>query len=261
MKLLNDRVAIVTGGARGIGYAICAAFGREGARVALCDNRLEAAVESAEKLRHLGLNVEPYGIDVRSSNSVNAVVARVLEAAGRVDVLVNNAGLAVLEPSETVSDENWQLQMDVLLSGPFWCARAVAPAMIRQSGGAIVTISSIGGLGGWPQRAAYNAAKAGVINLTETLATEWARHGIRVNAVAPGVTITGLGAEQRQAASVGAAWPASVATYERRHPLGRRAQAEEIAEAVLFLASDQASYITGTTLRVDGGWTAWANPR
>jgi NAD(P)-dependent dehydrogenase (short-subunit alcohol dehydrogenase family) len=189
------------------------------------------------------------------------MVAAVLDRYGHIDILVNNAGTAILEPSEAVSDEHWQLQIDLMLSGAFFCARAVAPAMIRQGSGAIVTISSIGGLGGWPQRAAYNAAKAGAINLTETLGTEWARYGIRVNAVAPGVTITDLGKERRPTADPAPAWPASVATYERRHPLGRRAQPEEIAEAVLFLASDRASYITATTLRVDGGWTAWANPR
>jgi NAD(P)-dependent dehydrogenase (short-subunit alcohol dehydrogenase family) len=260
LTLLQDRVAIVTGGARGIGYSIARALAREGARVALCDNRVEAAVDSAAQLGELGYEVSAYPVDVRFSDSVNAMVAAVLDTYGRVDVLVNNAGLAVLEPSEDVSDENWQLQLDVLLTGPFWCARAVAPAMMRQGGGAIVNISSIGGLGGWPQRAAYNSAKAGLINLTETLGTEWAHYGIRVNAVAPGVTITGLGGEQKEI-SHAAPWPASVATYERRHPLGRRAQPEEIAEAVLFLASEQASYITGATLRVDGGWTAWANPR
>ena len=259
--ILQDRVAIVTGGARGIGYAICQTFAREGACLALCDNRPGAAEEAVRSLRAQGHAAEAHTVDVRDSAAVDLMVAAVLARSGRIDVLVNNAGVVILEPSETVSDEHWQFQIDVMLSGPFYCARAVAPAMIRQGGGAIVTISSIGGLGGWPQRAAYNAAKAGVINLTETLGTEWARHGIRVNAVAPGVTVTGLGKDQRSAQPETPAWPASVETYERRHLLGRRANAAEIAEAVLFLASDHASYITATTLRVDGGWTAWANPR
>ena len=259
--ILQDRVAIVTGGARGIGYAICQALGREGARLALGDNRPGAAEEAVKSLRAQGYAAEAHTVDVRDSTAVDRMVGAVLTRHGQIDVLVNNAGVVILEPSEAVSDEHWQFQIDVMLSGPFYCSRAVAPAMIRQGGGAIVNVSSIGGLGGWPQRAAYNAAKAGVINLTETLGTEWARHRIRVNAVAPGVTVTSLGKEQQASDPTGPPWPASTETYERRHLLGRRASAGEIAEAVLFLASDRASYITATTLRVDGGWTAWANPR
>jgi NAD(P)-dependent dehydrogenase (short-subunit alcohol dehydrogenase family) len=259
--ILQDHVAIVTGGARGIGYAICQTFGGEGAQLAVVDNRPGAAAEAAQLLKAQGYAAEAYAADVRDSAAVDSMVASVLARHGRIDVLVNNAGVAILEPSEEVSDEHWQLQIQVMLSGPFYCSRAVAAAMIRQGGGSIVTVSSIGGLGGWPQRAAYNAAKAGVINLTETLGTEWARFGIRVNAVAPGVTITRLGKEQQSSNPAAAPWPASVKTYERRHLLGRRASAAEIAEAVLFLASNRSSCITATTLRVDGGWTAWANPR
>lgn len=258
--MLAGRVAIVTGGARGIGRTIAEAFGDEGAKLAIWDNRPVVA-DTAREFSTSGLEAQAYVVDVRDSRLIDETVAAVLDRFGRIDILVNNAGVAILEPSEGVSDAHWQLQMEVMLSGPFFCSRAVFPAMVRQAAGAIVNVSSIGGLGGWPQRAAYNAAKAGVINLTETLGTEWARHGIRVNAVAPGVTITDLGKEDQPAVISEAPWPASIATYERRHPLGRRALANEIAQAVLFLASDQASYVTATTLRVDGGWTAWANPR
>jgi NAD(P)-dependent dehydrogenase (short-subunit alcohol dehydrogenase family) len=258
--ILAGRVAIVTGGARGIGNAIAEAFGREGAKVALWDNR-PAVADAARDLATIGIESETYIVDVRDSRAIDGAVAAVLLRFGRIDILVNNAGVAILEPSAMVSDEHWRLQIEVLLNGPFYCSRAVYPAMVRQGGGAIVNVSSIGGLGGWPQRAAYNAAKAGLINLTETLGAEWASQGIRINAVAPGVTITELGKEDQPAAAGEAPWPASVATYEHRHLLGRRASADEIAQAALFLASDRASYITATTLRVDGGWTAWANPR
>jgi NAD(P)-dependent dehydrogenase (short-subunit alcohol dehydrogenase family) len=258
--ILAGRVAIVTGGARGIGYAIAEAFGREGAKVALWDNR-PAVADAARDLATTGIESETYIVDVRDSRAIDDAVAAVLARFGRIDILVNNAGIAILEPSATVSDEHWRLQIEVLLNGPFFCSRAVYPAMVRQGGGAIVNVSSIGGLGGWPERAAYNAAKAGLINLTETLGTEWASQGIRINAVAPGVTITELGKEDQPSVAGEAPWPASVGTYEHRHLLGRRASADEIAQAALFLASDRATYITATTLRVDGGWTAWANPR
>ena len=170
-------------------------------------------------------------------------------------------GVAILEPSEGVSDAHWQLQMEVMLSGPFFCSRAVFPAMVRQAAGAIVNVSSIGGLGGWPQRAAYNAAKAGVINLTETLGTEWARHGIRVNAVAPGVTITDLGKEDQPAVSLRRALAGIDCDLRAPSSAWSSRPGERNRPSVLFLASDQASYVTATTLRVDGGWTAWANPR
>jgi NAD(P)-dependent dehydrogenase (short-subunit alcohol dehydrogenase family) len=171
--------------------------------------------------------------------------------AWRIDILVNNAGVFVLGKSEDVREEDWRLQVDVLLSGTFFMSQAVVrAAMLPQRSGAIVNIASIGGMGGWPMRAAYNAAKAGVINLTETLGSEWAQYGIRVNAVSPGVTRTEL---NQEAIRKGAA---SEEKYKARTPMNRMGEVSEIAEAVYFLASDNASFITGTNLKVDGGWMA-----
>ena len=170
----------------------------------------------------------------------------------RIDILVNNAGVFVLGKSEEVIEADWRLQMDVLLGGTFFMSQAVVrAAMQAQRSGAIVNIASIGGMGGWPMRAAYNAAKAGVINLTETLGTEWAQYGIRVNALSPGVTRTEL---NQEAILKGAA---SEAQYNARTPMRRLAEVHEIADAAYFLASAQASFITGTNLKVDGGWVAY----
>src|SRR5439155_9411331 len=172
---------------------------------------------------------------------------------GRVDVLVNNAGLFILGKSEELPEADWRLQIDVLLTGVFLMTQAVARAMIPRRSGSVVNIASIGGMGGWPMRSAYNAAKAGVIALTEVLATEWAQHNIRLNCVSPGVTRTEM------LDSVIRAGAASLERFARRTPLGRVAEVREIADAVLFLASDRASFITGENLRVDGGWVPWGN--
>jgi NAD(P)-dependent dehydrogenase (short-subunit alcohol dehydrogenase family) len=174
---------------------------------------------------------------------------------GQIDVLVNNAGLFILHKSEEMPEADWRLQIDVLLTGVFLCTQAVARVMIPRRHGSIVNVASIGGMGGWPMRSAYNAAKAGVIVLTEVLAVEWAQHNIRLNCVSPGVTRTEM---MDVAIKQGVA---NTEQYERRTPLGRVAEPGEIASAVLFLASDRAGFITGENLRVDGGWVPWGNLR
>jgi NAD(P)-dependent dehydrogenase (short-subunit alcohol dehydrogenase family) len=252
--LLKDRVAIVTGAGRGIGFGIAEAFGRAGATVIVGELVEERGQEAAERLRAQGFTAQAIQLDVTKPASCAALCEQVARDHGRIDALVNNAGLFILRKSEDMPEEDWRVQMDVMLNGVFFMTQAVArAAMIPQRRGSVVNIASIGGMGGWPMRSAYNAAKAGVIVLTEVLATEWAQYNIRLNCVSPGVTRTEMtDALVRSGAT-------NVDKYANRTPLGRIAEVGEIANAVLFLASDRASYITGENLRVDGGWVPWAN--
>ena len=252
--LLKDWVAIVTGAGRGIGFGIAETFGREGAQVVIGELVEDRGREAADKLKAQGYQAQAIGLDVTKPESCKALCDRVMAEHGRIDVLVNNAGLFILHKSEDMPEADWRVQIDVMLNGVFFMTQAVArAAMIPQQRGSVVNIASIGGMGGWPMRSAYNAAKAAVIVLTEVLATEWAQFNIRLNCVSPGVTRTEM---MDVAIKQGVA---NVAKYSNRTPLGRVAEVSEIANAVLFLASDRASYVTGENLRVDGGWVPWAN--
>jgi NAD(P)-dependent dehydrogenase (short-subunit alcohol dehydrogenase family) len=249
---LRHRVAIITGAGRGIGLGIAEALCREGAHAIIGELVAERGEEAAQQLRARGYAATAIPLDVTQPASCRTLVERARAEHGRIDVLVNNAGLFFLHKSEDMPEDAWRLQVDVLLNGTFFMTQAAGRAMIEQGAGSIVNIASIGGMGGWPMRSAYNAAKAAVINLTETLAGEWAHYGIRVNAVSPGVTRTEMMADLIRRGI-------SAEKYDNRTPLGRVAEVGEIAAAVLFLASDRASYVTGANLRVDGGWVPWAN--
>jgi NAD(P)-dependent dehydrogenase (short-subunit alcohol dehydrogenase family) len=252
--LLKDQVAIITGAGRGIGFGIAEAFGREGARVVIAELVEERGREAAERLSALGYHARAYPLDVTKTESCAQVVDQVLGEYGRIDVLVNNAGLFILHKSEEIPEDVWRLQVDVMLNGAFFMTQAVARgAMIPQRSGVVVSIASIGGMGGWPMRSAYNAAKAGLIVLTEVLATEWAQYNIRLNCVSPSVTRTDMMDSMIKSGNV------TLEKYNNRTPLGRVAEVSEIADAVLFLASDRASFITGENLRVDGGWVPYGN--
>ncbi len=247
-------VAIVTGAADGIGWATAQRLAADGYHVALLDLRAEAAQARAAELGapHLALDC-----DVTSDASVQAAVAEVLARFGRIDALVNNAGIG--DQSEATVEQNTQAFDRVLavhLRGTFLMSQSVARVMLqadREYGqrGAIVNLGSIASSIGLPSRNAYCAAKAGVLGMTRAMASEWARAGIRVNAVAPGYVRTELVlALERQGAL-------DAAGIAHRTPLGRMAEPAEIAEAIAFLASPKASYITGAVLPVDGGWTAF----
>lgn len=250
---MAGRIAVVTGAGRGIGLAIAERLATEGATVIIGELVEERGRDAAADLASRGLTAQAVPLDVSDVSSCAAMVKAVVAEHGRIDVLVNNAGLFRLHKSEDMPEEDWRLQIDVMLSGTFFCTQAVGRVMIEQGGGSVVNVASIGGMGGWPMRSAYNAAKAGVIVLTEVLATEWAHYGIRLNCVSPGVTRTDM---VDVAVSKG---EASLELYENRTPMKRVAETREIADAVLFLASDRSSYVTGQNLRVDGGWVPWGN--
>jgi NAD(P)-dependent dehydrogenase (short-subunit alcohol dehydrogenase family) len=248
------RASVVTGGGRGIGFATARRLGAHGHRVVIADLDGAAANAAAQGLRHEGLDCTAEVLDVTDPADCERVAGRLAESHGGIRALVNCANIAVYGVSEHMSTREWQRQVDVGLSGLFYVTQAVARRMIDAGEGAIVNIASVGGMGGWPMRAAYNAAKAGVINLTEVLAAEWGHAGVRVNAVSPGVVRTEM---MTDAIEQGVA---SEARYVGRIPLGRMARPDEIAAVIAFLASDRASGITGVNVRVDGGWVAWANP-
>ena len=248
-------VAIVTGAADGIGWATAQRLAADGWRVALLDLRAEGAEARAAELGapHLGL-----ACDVTDAASVEAAVAAVAARYGRIDALVNNAGISdQTAPTLQQTVDAFDRVLAVHLRGSFLMSQAVLAVMqgqmrdARGNRGSIVNLGSIASLGGIPGRNAYSAAKAGVLGMTRALASEWAREGIRVNAVAPGYVRTALVAELARKGAIDAG------AIAHRTPLGRMAEPAEIAEEIAFLASPRASYVTGATLSADGGWAAF----
>ena len=250
---LEGKVAIVTGAGRGLGRAFAKSMVSRGVAVCIAeiDEKLGQAV--LQVLKSYGVRVEFFQTDVSDEVSVKKCCEFIMAQFGRVDILVNNAGNAGLLPSMDITPKFWEQVLDVNLISTFTCSRIFGLEMIRQGqGGAIVNVSSIASLATFPMRTSYIAAKAGINGLTKTLALEWARYGIRVNAVAPGMVRTERGKVLEQL-PFGAL---REELYIPRIPLGRRAMPEEIAEVVTFLISDAASYVTGQIWYADGGWTA-----
>ena len=243
-KPLENKIALVTGAARGIGQAIALQLAADGADLALCDVKAEWLEDTAAKVKALGRRAESYAMDVANGAAVGEAVAKVLADFGRIDVLVNNAGITRDTLLMRMSEEDWDAVLDINLKGAFLVTKAVVKPMMKQRSGAIVDIASVVGIMGNPGQANYTASKAGLIALTKTTAKELGSRNVRVNAVAPGFIRTAM--TDKLAEPVKEAMLKMV-------PLGRLGEPEDVAKAVAFLASDAAAYVNGQTLAVCGG--------
>lgn len=247
MKRLETKKSIITGSARGIGKAIARKFLQEGAHVFLVDNQEERLMQTKEELASLGGEVYAYVADVSQKAQVQSLMEAIMKTWGEIDVLVNNAGIAIVENFLNLTEENWDRTLAVNLKSMFLVSQLVAKEMIQKGrGGAIVNMASTNGLVGEAGLAHYNASKAGVVLLTKTLAIELAPHNIRVNCVCPGFIKTELAGE----AGFDEAF---IAEYVKKIPLNRHGKPEEVANVFAFLASDEASFMTGASVVIDGG--------
>ena len=248
---MDGRVAVVTGAASGIGFASARSLGLAGARIVVADINAEGAGKAVAALADEGIDAVAQVFDVADEAGVVAAMAAAARDLGRIDVLVNNAGLAARQPSEALELAAWEKVIRINLNGSFLCAREAGKVMLAQGRGSVVNIASIMGLvgGGLYPNLAYHSTKGALVNFTRALAVEWAGRGVRVNAVAPTFVRTPLTARLLSD-------PEMKAAIEGMTPLGRLAEADEVADAVLYLASDAAAMVTGHTLPVDGGWVA-----
>ncbi len=253
---LKDRIAIVTGGGQGIGRAIAEHIAREGGKVVVSDIDLPAARETVEKIHGQGGEAHEVKTDVTRKADVQAMAAEAKKTYGRIDILVNNAGTDKKGAITELSEETWEMLMDLNLKGVFLCTQAVMPAMIEQRYGRIVNISSMAGKTGEPLTSPYCAAKFGVIGFTQAVALEVGKHNVTINAVCPGPVNTEL--IQKSVAQSAAIKGVSPEQFLQEFfvdptPLGRIAEPADVARAVVFLASDEAEFITGSSLNVSGG--------
>jgi NAD(P)-dependent dehydrogenase (short-subunit alcohol dehydrogenase family) len=249
---LEGQVGIVTGGGQGLGKVFCRAFAEAGADVVVAELNPQTGPVTAQEIEALGRRSLFVETDVRRRESVQAMVDEALRTFGRVDFMMNNAGITKWCEAEKVSEQDWRDVIDVNLNGLFFCCQAAAGPMIEQRRGCIINIASMSGLiVNRPQpQASYNASKAAVIHLTRSLAAEWAPYHIRVNAIAPGYMDTPMARPFFDDPKYGGTWIDAI-------PMKRPGKPEELAPIAVFLASEASSYVTGTTIVIDGGYTAW----
>lgn len=242
---------VVTGGGRGLGFGMARRFAVAGAHVVIAEIDRAAGTSSASALRTEGLAAVFEPLDVRDPEQGPVLVEKLVADRGAIDIWVNNAGVEYNGPAETLSRRDWNETLNVMVSGTFFCAQAVARHMLARGKGVIINVASVNAFTAIEGRVAYCTAKAAIVMLTQALGVEWAKRGVRVVGIAPGVVRTEL--VER---IIREGW-ASEQLYERRTPMHRLGRVDEIADAVLFLASDRAKYITAETLRIDGGWVAY----
>lgn len=244
---LEGKTAIVTGASRGLGRSMAIGLAKAGADVVVTD-----ILDTSKTVNEIKkLNRESFGlkVDVSNKSDVEAMVKNILEKFGNIDILVNNAGILRTGNAEVLDKEDWDKVLKVNLTGQFLCAQAVGRQMIKQKSGSIINIASIAGLGGYASSVPYSASKAGVILMTKTLAVEWGKHNVRVNAICPGVFATDMTdayLKDKQFKDM----------IKNNVPLGRHAKPDELVGTVVYLASKASDYTTGHALVIDGGWTA-----
>ena len=247
---LDGKVALVTGGARGLGQMMATALAEAGADVAITGRTLAPCEETAASVAAAtGRRCRAFTADVTVAADVDALAAAVEGEFGRVDILINNAGTNIRGLVDQLSEADWDSVLDTNLKGPFLCSRVLGPRMVIRGWGRIINLGSILGVVALPGRAPYAASKAGVINLTRVLALEWAGTGVTANAICPGPFATEM---NRQLLDD----PVKYQEFVRNIPMGRWGELEELAGAVVYLASNASSFVTGSALFVDGGWTA-----
>jgi NAD(P)-dependent dehydrogenase (short-subunit alcohol dehydrogenase family) len=249
---LKNQVGIVTGGGQGLGKVFSLAFAEAGADIVVAELNSETGPETVKEVENIGRRALFVETDVRCRLSVEAMVKKTIEHFGRLDFIMNNAGIVKWCPAESISEMDWREVIDVNLNGLFYCSQAAAHEMIKQRSGCIINIASMSGyIVNRPQpQASYNASKAAVIHLTRSLAAEWAPYNIRVNAIAPGYMDTAMTHRAFEDPAYGPIWTNGIPMRRPGHP-------EELAPLAIFLASNASSYVTGSTILIDGGYTVW----
>ena len=248
MKLEN-KVVIITGGASGMGEAMCHGYSREGASVVIVDRDKQGAEKVVSKICSTGGTAIAIEADVTSAEQLQNMSSKAADTFGQIDILINNAGARVIRGFLEHTAKDWNSMLDINLSGPFYCTQAVVPFMAQSSGGSVINVCSIASYMGRPNRCAYVAAKSGLLGLTRAMAMDLSAKNIRVNGISPGMIASPFNQRFAEGEETGKAW-------ESENLIGRWGQPDDITGAAIFLASDESRFITGSDIKVEGGWLA-----